>query len=152
MLQKLALIPCYSNIPLYERLTSTGRGYGLRAMTQIPIGTPIISESELFSKVARKNVTQPQANKAKFKELSCPFEPETPDQRFEANSFSMGKDAKGNKLEGIFLEPCRLNHSCVPNAYVAWNPKLKRITVHAIIPIHTHRERDLHQLPLQRLP
>jgi hypothetical protein len=30
---------------------------------------------------------------------------------------------------------CRLNHSCRPNAHIAWNPRLRKMTVHALKPI-----------------
>ena len=118
-------------MPLYERFDSDVGGSGLRATRDIPLGTPIISEPELFSKVEGKTVTGPQADLPGFQELSCPVNPATPDARFKVNSFGMGTDRNGNKKEGIFLEPSRLNHSCVPNAYFAWNSSSQQITVHA---------------------
>ena len=46
----------------------------------------------------------------------------------------MGKT--GNKeSQGIFPTASRLNHSCVPNAYFAWNWKSKTLTVHALATI-----------------
>ena len=47
----------------------------------------------------------------------------------------MGTDANGSMERGIFLQAARINHSCVPNAYPAWNPDLNRLTVHAIVHI-----------------
>jgi hypothetical protein len=32
----------------------------------------------------------------------------------------------------LFLDAARLNHSCDPNCYPAWNPELGRLTLHAI--------------------
>lgn len=137
-LQSLGLLPTYANLPLYERFDSPLGGLGLRATRDIPPGTPIISESALFSKLEGRNVTIAQANLAGFAELSCPglspglSDQKTSDARFRANSFAMGTDRKRNIKEGIFLEPSRLNQSCVPNANFAWNRISKRITVHAI--------------------
>lgn len=130
-LQTLGLLPTYANMPLYKRFNSPHGGLGLRATRDIPFGTPIISEPELFSKIESRKVTRAQANLAGFAELSCPGPLQTPDARFKANSFEMGKDRKSKNKEGIFLEPSRLNHSCVPNAYFTWNNISKRITVHA---------------------
>lgn len=134
-LQTLELLPTYANLPLYERFNSPLGGLGLRATRDIPYGTPIISEPELFSKTVTRNVTRAQANLAGFGQLSCPGPLQTPNARFKANSFGMGR----NK-EGIFLEPSRLNHSCLPNAYFAWNEISKRITVHASLHISRGEE------------
>ena len=134
-LQSLGLLPTYANLPLYERFNSPLGGLGLRATRDIPYGTPIISEPELFSKIVGRSVTTAQANLAGFQELSCPGPLQTPNARFKVNSFGMGQDRLGRNKEGIFLEPSRLNHSCLPNAYFAWNEISKRITVHASLNI-----------------
>lgn len=134
-LQTLRLFPTYANLPLYEIFNSPLGGLGLRAIIDIPFGTPIISEPELFSKVVGRRVTNIQENFAEFQALSCPGPSQTSGARFKANSFEMGKDNKGKNREGIFLEPSRLNHSCIPNAYFAWNRTSRRITVHASLDI-----------------
>ena len=130
-LHRLNVLPNYANIPLCKRFNSFG-GVGLQALRDIPFGTPIISEPELFSKAEGKDVTQTQARNRKCQELICPFISDTADARFEANCFAMGKDRQDRRLDGIFMESSRFNHSCVPNAYFAWNPNSHRLTVHAI--------------------
>ena len=108
-------------------------------MTNIPYGTPIISESELFSILEDQKVSRDQGRIEEFKALSCPH-PNTIAMRFAANSWAMGKDHQGNEIQGIFKLSARLNHSCLPNAYVAWNSSSRRLTVHAITTISTGEE------------
>ena len=122
-----------------EQSDSIVAGVGLRALANIPFGFPIISESALFSKAKNVRVSRTQAELDDFRELSCPTNPRTSDNVFAANSFGMGKT--GNKEnQGIFPTASRLNHSCVPNAYFAWNWKSKTLTVHALTPIPSGQE------------
>ena len=120
----------------------------------IPRGTPILSETELFSIIERRNfkVPQAQANRPEFQALSCPIDPATAEARFAANAFSMGKSkgkgrgkgrgkgARGGEKQGIFPNASRFNHSCVPNAFFSWNEKSKALTIHAIIDIPSGQE------------
>ena len=130
-LHRLNLLPNYANITLFERFDSFG-GVGLKALRDIPFGTPIISEPALFSKPKGRDVTQTQARIRSFQELFCPFPSDTANERFEANSFAMDKDRQDRRWHGIFIEASRFNHSCVPNAYFSWNSNSQRLTVHAI--------------------
>ena len=109
-------------------------GRGLKAVKEIPRGTPIICEKEL-PEVVNGTVGVIQARDPLFQALFCPPNNPTPQGRFEANRFQMGKDTKGRQKEGIFEQASRLNHSCVPNAYFAWNYRSRRLTVHAIVDI-----------------
>lgn len=43
-------------------------------------------------------------------------------------------------VAAVFRTISRFNHSCHPNAYVAWNPTLKVQTVHALRPISRDEE------------
>ena len=114
-------------------------GVGLRALVDIPFGFPIISESALFSRAKGVSVNGTQAALGDFQAFSCPTIPRTLNAVFAANSFGMGKT--GNKEnQGIFPAASRLNHSCVPNAYFAWNWKSKTLTVHALGPILSGNE------------
>ena len=51
----------------------------------------------------------------------------------------MGQNRNDRERNGIFPLTSRINHSCVPNAYFAWNPELGpsgdegRLTVYAIL-------------------
>jgi len=40
----------------------------------------------------------------------------------------------------VFRVASRLNHSCAPNAHAAYNVRTKRMTVHALVPIHAGQE------------
>ena len=140
-LKRLGFAPSYADVALFSQFPSPLGGLGVRAMENIPFGTPIISEGELFSIVKDRRVNQTQAGLEQFQALSCPFQPATPDDRFRANSFAMGRDTRsGKEKQGIFVRSSRFNHSCVPNAHFAWNWRLKRLTVHAIVDISKGEE------------
>ena len=131
-LHRLNLLPGYANVTLFQEFDSTLGGRGLRALKNIPFGSPIISESVFFSILKDETVTPAQAHLPEFQALSCPDNPWTPDRTFVANSFGMGSNAQNVEIQGIFLQSSRLNHSCVPNAHFAWNSNSDRLTVHAI--------------------
>ncbi|KAM0798264.1 hypothetical protein BDR22DRAFT_891569 [Usnea florida] len=134
-LHRIGYPPTYSN-PLFTQFTSPhGRGLGLRATRDIPRGTPILHEQLLFSLVDGSNFTAPKSAVAGFRTLFCPGRCQNDQERFDVNCFPMGTDAHGDMIRGIFLQAARINHSCVPNAYPAWNPDLDRLTVHAIVNI-----------------
>ena len=139
-LKRLGIAPSYADVALFSRFRSPLGGEGLRATEHIPSGTPIISEEALFSIVKDRRVNPVQAGSRQFQALSCPFQPATPDNRFRANSFGMGSSRSGKEMQGIFVRSSRSNHSCVPNAYYAWNEKIKRLTVHAIVDIPNGEE------------
>ena len=140
-LKRLGIPPNYPEEMLFSEFPSPVGGLGLKAIKHIPLGTPIISEVELFSIVKGLRVHKNQAGLEQFQALSCPFQPATLIDRFRANSFAMGKDTRSRReKQGIFLRSSRLNHSCVPNAYFAWNDKTKRLTVHAMVNISEGEE------------
>lgn len=135
------------NIPNIERFriqqitARLGTGQGLVATRVIPRGSPILAETALFiipkiqhplSTANIRKIEQKAALHADFQTLTCPFNPITSRGRFEANNFQTGKDDQGRPKEGIFLRASRINYSCMPNAYVAWNYRMSRLTVHAI--------------------
>ena len=122
-----------------EQSNSVVAGVGLRALVDIPFGFPIISEVGLFSKAKGVPVNRTHAELDDFRALSCPTIPWTSDRVFAANSFGMGKTGS-KENQGIFPTASRLNHSCVPNAYFAWNWKSKTLTVHALTPIPSGNE------------
>ena len=93
-----------------------GKGLGVRAVIDIPKGTPILAEEAYFSVLDEKVPNQYRRTKA-FTDLFCTY-PRTPQKRFEENKFEMDEPAKG-----IFLKASRFNHSCRPNAYFMWNTK-----------------------------
>ena len=120
-----------------------GKGKAWLALRDIQPGTPLLGEEALFSVMAGTTVNDRHERDNKgFSELSCPA-PVNPKKRFEANCFEMdpdrkGKESKLRKKSGIFPQASRINHSCIPNAYFTWNPKLGRkglLTVYAIVHI-----------------
>ena len=141
---------CIPNIPVrFKREQIPGKGDGFVATTNIPRGTPLMAETALFSV---DDVCEPLSpgnqrairlgarNNPGFHTLVCTADPPTIDSIFETNNFQMG----GRRTYGIFLEASRFNHSCVPNAYFAWNPALNngqgQLTIYAIRDIYAGNE------------
>ena len=44
----------------------------------------------------------------------------------------------------VFRVASRINHGCRPNAHIAWNPRLQRMTLHALTPISAGEEVRIH--------
>ena len=122
-----------------------GKGLGIQASIDIPRGTPLLTEQALFSKRGNAVVPQIWAQHAAFLALFCPVapaSPATPEKRFNANNFQMNGTERG-----IFLKASRFNHSCIPNAYFAWNPRSRCITINAVVDIRTNDEICLDYMP-----
>ncbi len=134
------------NVPFNFTVTPIqGKGLGVVATTDIPRGTLLIAETALFfvndvreplSAANKRSIRMHAKANAQFQELVCKADPPSAESRFETNSFEMGEDRKGRHTWGIFLRASRFNHSCVPNAYFAWNPELSngqgQLTIYAI--------------------
>lgn len=122
------------------------------ATRNIVMGTRILAEEPFFSawkdepgpeppfKLAQimeplERLTREQRNT--FNSLHCAINPPDEPNRFMTNVFHMA-----DKENGIFLETTRINHSCIPNAYYAWNDFINpaRMTLHAIRDIETEEE------------
>ena len=128
-IQRLGIPPNPPNITLFQEAASPGKGQGLFAKIKIPKGTPLLAEKPLFAVVG--GVVEDRFKKLpEFLALSCPFRTATFKRRFDANSFEMSDDQRG-----IFVTASRFNHSCLPNAYFAWNPERNRQTVNAAVDI-----------------
>ena len=129
---------------MFQEVQIQGKHLGIRARIDIPRGTPILTEEAVFSK-RRGDVPREIGEHAAFLALFCPVapgSPATPEKRFDANSFEMDGSEKG-----IFLRASRFNHSCRPNAYFAWNPTSRRITINAIFDISNDDEICLNYIP-----
>ena len=142
-LPRLAIPP---NLPGQRISRSTavrGKGHGWKAIKDIEPGTPIFDERAIFWVYENTNIDiSHEQNFGGFAELTCPSSPNTPatpQRRFDANNFEMGKGRNRRKKNGNFPQASRINHSCVPNAHFAWNPDLGpsgdkgRLTVYAIV-------------------
>ena len=126
---------------LYTLRSVPGRGLGIFAVRAIKAGVRILTDKPLFS-ITDCNVDDgieericlsfsqlSQEQQQQFETLHCP-EPHTWTtlvSRFLANSFEMEDIAAG-----VFLEASRVNHSCCPNAFFAWNWGLNQLTIHAM--------------------
>ena len=134
-LQRLGIPPDLPNQQVFRITAVRGKGQGWKALRDIQPGTPLLGEEVLFWVLEGSTVNE--RDHPEFSALSCPGpDAVTPQRRFDANCFEMGKDRKHKKKSGIFPQASRINHSCIPNAYFTWNPKLGRsglLTVYAIV-------------------
>ena len=134
---------------LYTSRHIPGKGQGMFADRAIKAGVRILADNSLFS-IADCNVNDSigerislafnqlsREQQQQFETLHCPDPPTwTPlVSRFLANSFEMGDMAAG-----IFLEASRVNHSCCPNAFFAWNGTRNQVTIHAVVDIPAGEE------------
>jgi hypothetical protein len=126
---------------IYTVRSSPGQGLGCFSTTLIPAGTLILSETPLF------NVREPRTNSAVIDAFSnltssqqdqyLTLHAQNPvnqgDARvvdiFNSNAWQTGPRTS------ICPLAARFNHTCVPNASFAWNSRLCRITIHAIVDI-----------------
>ncbi|KAF2024614.1 hypothetical protein EK21DRAFT_93932 [Setomelanomma holmii] len=133
---------------VYTVLPSAGQGLGCFSNAQIPAGTLILSETPLF------NVHEPRTNAAVLNAFSAlPVH----DQEYYLTLYAQKATARDAKVIDIFNSnawqtgsrtsicplAARFNHSCVPNASFAWNSRLSKITVHAIVAIPANTEINL---------
>ena len=130
---------------LWELRPSPGKGTGMFARKKIARGTRLLADeclvhlpepNPLLIDIERAFDRLRPSQQAAYTELHCPDHPGlSPIVRiWEANCFRMGKGG------GIFLTASRINHSCTPNAYFAWNVNIQRETVHAIVDIQPNEE------------
>ena len=141
---------------LYTVLPSPGEGLGCFSTTFIPPGTLILTEKPLF------NVPEPRTNAAvitAFSHLSnaqqtqylslYAVHPQKQDSARVVDIFNSNAWQTGSRTSILPLA-ARFNHSCVPNASFAWNPRLCRITVYAIAAIPANTQIKLnYELPYQ---
>lgn len=111
------------------------------AKNEIEKGTRILEDDLLFS-VIERGIDRSAAEKIgesfdglspeqqqQFWNLHCPDLPISSPlmRRYVANRFELDPGRSG-----IFLKASRVNHSCRPNAFAAWNSNLCRLTLHAV--------------------
>jgi hypothetical protein len=141
---------------LFTVLPSPGEGLGCFSTSTIPAGTLILSETPLF------NVPEPRTNAAvitAFAHLTGTQQerylalhardPDTQESARVVDIFNSNAWQTGSRTS-IAPLAARFNHSCVPNASFAWNPRLSKITVYAIVQIPPHTQIKLsYELPYQ---
>lgn len=126
----------------FEILNIPDRGQGLVARCNIRSGTRILCEQPLF--LISGNTT-PETMSSTVASILNPLSREEQRKFLELCNNFPGRNAlagiiKTNALPcgpgastgGIYLNICRINHSCVPNCHSAWNKDIGAETVHAI--------------------
>ena len=145
---------------LYERRDSPGKGHGLFATKPIERGTCVIAEAPLlrlgpmyYSEPDVENAFEqlPLASQRSFLSLAschnsspCTWFDGTfsePQSAAAANGRSVYTIYQTNCVDisghngpdsAIFETISRINHSCLPNCFFAWNSNLQKETVYAI--------------------
>lgn len=143
---------------LYTVLPSPGEGLGCFSTVLIPAGTLILSETPLF------NVREPRTNSA----VVSAFSKLTSSQQEQyltlyAQNSTISGDAQvvdifnsnawqtGSRTS-ICPLAARFNHACVPNASFAWNSRLCRVTVYAVVDIPANTQINLsYERPYQTI-
>lgn len=140
--------------PMYALRDIPGKGKGLVAIRDIPRGTRILSETPIITvTMGVAVVTQAEASirrqvdaltkeqRQAFLSMHNIYPSPNASKRYtgivRTNALPIEIDGIGG---GIFLEACRINHSCKNNAQKNWNTNIKRHTVHAITDIATGEE------------
>lgn len=142
---------------MYSIQDVPGKGVGLVATQNIPIGTRILSEEPIIRALEDKPDSQTLR-----KYLRKQVDALTPEQRqvflsmpniyaddsaskylgiIRTNSLPFGDDEAG-----IFLDACRINHACDNNGQKCWNENIKRHTVHALRDIEKGEEITIYYL------
>lgn len=139
---------------MYSIQDVPGKGKGMVATKKILKGTRIASEIPV---IRFANVLQIDKSTPELKEIfRMKVEALTPEQQKSFYSLhSMYKDnlntphlgiIRTNRLPvgddegGIFLDVCRINHSCANNAQRGWNVNIEQSTVHAMRDIEEGEE------------
>ncbi len=134
---------------MYTIRSIPGKGQGMFADEEIKAGVRILADKLLFSvtdttiddgigeRISASLEGLPKEQQQQFETLYCPDYPSQIPlvRRYQANCFGLGA-----AHTGIFLRASRVNSSCCPNAYFAWNPDLHRITLHAMVDIPAAQE------------
>ena len=137
---------------LYLEQEIPGKGIGCVAAMSLPPGTLVVIEPALFSvkapygddEIDRAYRRAVPEKRKQFNVLSggrslCP----TKKDRFIANNLEMretGSESKAVPRQGIFPRLSRFNHSCVPNAHMMWNERIRRATIRTLTRIEKGTE------------
>lgn len=150
---------------MYQIIFTLVKGQGMIAEKHIKPGTRILAEDVLFSiadntvdegleeRISQSYKQMVQKDQDLFDSLHCPDHPEWSPlvSRYLANNFELRtKTPDKGQPSGIFMKASRINHSCCPNAFFAWNPKLGQLTIHAILDIPPDKEITIaYDIPFQ---
>ena len=59
---------------------------------------------------------------------------------------------RGSRKSAVYALACRFNHACTPNSHVAWNPRLRQQTIHALRDIRDGEELTVNYLAELSMP
>ncbi|ESZ94859.1 hypothetical protein SBOR_4735 [Sclerotinia borealis F-4128] len=157
--------------PIYEKRSLPGKGIGLVATQYIPNGTRILSESPLITgfdgvpiKVLGNCITEQFNNLDKHQQQeflslhNIRLYSNTLQQYcgiYSTNAIPLHEPSSADELlhhsykGGVFLNACRINHSCRENAVVNWNDNIKRLTVTASKDISKDEEITIYYIELR---
>lgn len=134
-----------------------GKGKGLIATSRIPKGTRILSEEPIIRLPAAENDVE--RLKKLVRDQVNALTPAQKDSFLSMHNLYKNDDGEpylgicrtnGLPLRddegGIFLDACRINHSCANNAQKRWNENIKRYTVHAMRDIEEGEEITIYYL------
>jgi hypothetical protein len=137
----LKISPPFTMTSIYTVRPSSGEGLGSFSTVDILAGTLILSEVPLFT------VREPRTDSdvvTAFSQLSVSEQK----QYLDLYAVDVESQASGRVIDifnsnawqtgsrtSILLKAARFNHSCVPNATLAWNSRLSCITIHAVVTI-----------------
>ncbi|KAK4975419.1 hypothetical protein LTR42_004629 [Elasticomyces elasticus] len=130
----------------YKLADIPGKGKGLLATTILNPGTLLISEPPLFT---TSSLTNPSTIEKDLSKIIRSL-PKTAQRAFlslhnnnpgpqpftniiRSNGYPLGPS--NSSIGGIFPTVSRINHSCLPNAQHAYNPKIGRMQVHVLRPV-----------------
>lgn len=142
---------------MYSIQDVPGKGMGLVATQNIPIGTRILSEEPIIT--APEDKPDSKALRA-YLSKQVDALPSEQRQAFLSMSNIYAKDSGpkylgiirtnalpfGDDKSGIFLHACRINHACDNNAQKGWNENTKRHTIYALKNIEKGEEITIYYL------
>ena len=144
----MAVVPLASVSPaLFEVLESGYKGMGGFAIRDIQVGERILAERPLAKWQSGENEglaagalaavidALPLAEQQRFFALSqCAQHGSTKSALgiWASNAYPTDGGGESGVCSSVFVQACRLNHDCRPNAHIGWNDRIGMQTVHAV--------------------
>ncbi|ORY09142.1 hypothetical protein BCR34DRAFT_589506 [Clohesyomyces aquaticus] len=147
--------------PVYVVEDVPGKGKGLIAAEDIPMGTRIISEKPIIDsgqdvadmeqlqiRICQQVSSLGQEQQREFLSMENIYPYSNTAERlrgiFRTNALPIGPDLATG---GIFFKACRINHACDCNAVNFWNGNIKQLTIRAVRDIRKGEEITISYLP-----
>ncbi|KAH4153738.1 hypothetical protein HBI25_098300 [Parastagonospora nodorum] len=138
-----------TDMPIFEVKDIPGKGRGLLARVEIPMGTQIFCEQplltgrplhprEMETYLAAGLKALPKQEQRLFLSLQNNYPGKFPfSHTFKTNALPCGPDSP---IGAVYPTICFINHSCIPNVHHSWDTKAKHETIYAIRPIAAGEE------------